>query len=52
MTTFKLPDFESNGGNLLSKFISVVRIRYSSLDRAGILQRFHRLLLVYGVAGR
>ena len=37
MTMFKLPDFESNGGNLLSKFIGVVRIRYSLLDRAGAL---------------
>src|SRR5882762_4757432 len=46
MTTFKLPDFESNGGNLLSKFIGVLQIRYSWLDRAGVSQCFHRLLLV------
>src|SRR5213595_3596413 len=46
MTTFKLPDFESNGGNLLSKFICVLRIRYSWQDRAADLQRFYRLPLV------
>jgi hypothetical protein len=51
---FKLPDLESNGGNLLSKFIRALRIRYSWQDRAADLQRFHwlPLAMVWYDAGR
>src|SRR5437016_12983980 len=34
MTTFKLPDLASNGGNLLSKFICILRIRSCRDNRA------------------
>lgn len=36
MTTFKLPDLASNGGNLLSKFILYLRIRSCRDNRAPI----------------
>src|SRR5436305_11619669 len=34
MTTFKLPDLASNGGNLLSRFICILRIRSCRDNRA------------------